>query len=759
MFGKTVKALQPWAITFAVVFVTGSLKLMVNSYFSIDSPILLFFAAIAVSAWAGGFVQGLAAIILSTVFVWIHFVANAQSADIYIWSARIAMYWIDGLAISFVCSALRSSRNKLKKSEYRLSRVFESNMIGLCVSDYGGNILEANDYYLRLLGADRKMLNEGKLNWHDFTHPGSNDRSQQAIAELKGSGITVPFEKDYVRPDGTQVPAMVAAARIDDKTTISFVLDLSKSKLADRLSQSEQFLNSVVEFIPNMIFVKDAQSLRFVRFNRAGEELLGSSRSSLIGKSDYDFFPKEQADFFVAKDRAVLQNGEVVDIPEEPITTPQGLRYLHTKKIPLFGPDGEAQYLIGISEDITEKKQAEQQRFALLQAQAAQMEAEKSAERLALLSDQAHEANRAKSAFLANISHELRTPLGAMLGFAELALEDQDPQKVAHYVRTVLRNGNELLRIVDEILDLSKAESNSMEIEKIRFSLPNLLSEIHQLLDVRASQKGLKLRFEAKPSIPDFVIADPFRLRQVLLNIVGNAIKFTENGEVSVETSFAKDKLNFIVADTGIGISNDQAARLFRPFMQADDSTTRKFGGTGLGLFLSRKLAQLMGGDVRLLESAPGRGSRFELTVRLSAEIDQEKSVLTERQAIETHPHVDGKTAKVLIVDDSEDNQDLMAAYLAASHIEFDRASRGSEAVILANNSYGAILMDIQMPEMDGFEALRRIRKKGINIPIIAVTAHAMKGDRERCLESGFNEYLSKPISKKSLDQCLRHFL
>ena len=618
---------------------------------------------------------------------------------------------------------------------------------------------DANDYYLKLLGFTREQMLAGKVNWKDFTDPMYADRSKEAVQELQTYGYTRPFEKDYITAKGERRTVLVKASRLNKDTNIALILDLSQSRLGERLSQSEQFLELVVEFIPNMIFVKEARDLRFVRFNKAGEELVGPSRSTLLGKSDYDFFPKEQAEYFVAKDREVIKTKAVVDIPEEPIQTANGTRYLHTKKIPVFDKDGNPQYLIGISEDITEKKIAEQQKIALLQAEAARQQAEKSAEQMALLNEKANDANRAKSAFLANISHELRTPLGAMLGFAELALETTSQEEKADYVQTILRNGKELLRIVDEVLDISKAESNSIEIEKVRFSLSDFLKDIGHLMEVRAKQKNLNLKFVSQGNLPTFIYSDPYRLRQILLNVIGNAIKFTEQGTVTAETVQEGDLVKFTVTDTGIGIDSVQAEKLFRPFAQADDSTTRKFGGTGLGLYLSRRLARLLGGDVKILQSTAGQGSRFEVSVcmHLDEALGQSHEHLGLLIGSQGTPATATK-GKILVVDDSIDNQQLIAAYLRTSGVEYALASRGAQAVDMADNSYSAILMDIQMPEMDGFEALKKIREKGVKIPVIALTAHAMKGDRELCVQAGFDDYLSKPISRFSLNECLNRF-
>lgn len=643
------------------------------------------------------------------------------------------------------------------RSERVFHHLFESDLIGLSISTNDGRIIDANNCYLKLLGITREQIQAGEINWRDFTDPMYADRSIAAAEELRTHGYTRPFEKDYINANGQRVSVLIRASRLDKDTNIALIIDLSHSKLGERLTQSEQFLESIVEFIPNMIFVKDAKDLRFVRFNKAGEELVGHPRSELIGKSDLDFFPKEQAEYFIAKDREVIKTKAVVDIPEEPIQTANGTRYLHTKKIPVFDKEGKPQYLIGISEDITEKKIAEQQKMALLQAEAARQQAEKSAEQMALLNEKANEANRAKSAFLANISHELRTPLGAMLGFAELALETNSHDEKSNYLQTILKNGRELLRIVDEVLDISKAESNSIEIEKVQFSLMDFLKDIGSLMTVRAKQKNLDLKFHSNGSLPSFVYSDPYRLRQILLNVIGNAIKFTEKGSVTVETTLEGDQVKFIVTDTGIGIDAAQSEKLFKPFAQADDSTTRKFGGTGLGLYLSRRLAKLLGGDVKIIESELDLGSRFEVSIKMNLE----EALVNSQESISAS--ITGQTSldsilkgKILVVDDAIDNQELIAAYLRTLKIECDLASRGWEAVELANDTYSVILMDIQMPEMDGFEALRKIREKGIKIPIIALTAHAMKGDRERCVQAGFNDYLSKPISKKSLISCLK---
>lgn len=858
-------------------------------------------------------------------------------------------------------------------SEDHIEKLFNSNMIGLFFASADGQILKANNYFLSLTGRSLEDVKEGHLSWTSIVTEDYFEVSTQALEDLKEEGSLTPFEVDFIKPGGEKAPALVGASWIKKDTFVAFVLDNTDRKSArDRLSvlnlrleekvnrrtvqlteanrrlsslvtegivqaeqlrDSQSFLDSVIENIPNMIFVKDAKELRFVRFNRAGEELLGYSREEMIGKNDYDFFPKDQADFFTEKDHAVLRSKNTVDIEEEPVNTRYGIRFLHTKKIPILNKDGEPEFLLGISEDITERKEAEKQRMDLAREQAARGEAEKIATRMTFLSKastalsenlnkasmienfartvvesfadhcaiemyneddgaferlitcqrigndiisddtpirrlanisdptsfdslvlqhqaklhtqtshdsspafqdlseadggalqkaksvlavplksygkvigmmvfasgpqrpfytqldlsigldlarrlssalenvrlfrQAKEASMAKSAFLANISHEIRTPLGAMLGFAELTLDQKNlSEEDREYIGTIIRNGRQLLRIVDEILDLSKVESNRINIERTSFSLPKLMEEIQDLLKVKADAKDLWLKVHLHGLPPEHFVSDPARIRQILINIIGNAIKFTEKGGIDISVNYSPDSimprrgvLEFEVSDTGIGLKEDEIQKLFQPFMQADSSTTRRFGGTGLGLFLSRKLAQLLGGDVTLVHSEPGKGSHF--LVRIKVDLVSADSVEKALKGHETPtPHQFSDKRKVLVVDDSPDNRLLMSVYLAKMGIQAEMAENGLEGLRKAlNDNFDLVLMDIQMPEMDGFEAVRRLRERHYEKPIIAVTAHAMKGDREKCLTEGFDDYLCKPLTRESLFKGIDKYL
>jgi signal transduction histidine kinase len=373
-------------------------------------------------------------------------------------------------------------------------------------------------------------------------------------------------------------------------------------------------------------------------------------------------------------------------------------------------------------------------------------------------------ANLAKSRFLANMSHEIRTPLGAILGFAELIQDaDSTEEERAGCVDTILRNGVHLTRIVDDILDIAKVESEKLQVEKLRFSLKELMSDVTSLMALRAREKGLILKVHFEGTLPSSIESDPTRLRQILVNVIGNAVKFTERGYVDIVVRSkavgimnSANVIEFLVRDTGIGLSADQASHLFNPFVQADSSTNRRFGGTGLGLYLSRKLAQALGGDLTLTESRLGSGSSFLISIHAGLIGDETKTQPSQDS-------IDGFSLlgkRLLVVDDSEDNRTLMCRLLKRFGANVDSAADGQmglEKSLL--NSYDCILMDIQMPIMDGFEAIREIRKSGLKTPVIALTAHAMKSDQNDCLKAGFNAHVGKPVDRTRLIQVLNRFV
>lgn len=378
----------------------------------------------------------------------------------------------------------------------------------------------------------------------------------------------------------------------------------------------------------------------------------------------------------------------------------------------------------------------------------------------------AENANRLKSTFLANMSHEIRTPLGALMGFAELlTAKDITDEMRASYAETIIRNGRNLVQLINEILDLSKVEAGHLEVDIVSFCGRELMKDVMSLLGPVAQKKGLTLKWSGDQNLPDKVASDPLRLRQILTNVIGNAIKFTPTGEVTVHVDYhprlhgEPAEIVFVVRDTGIGMSSDKIARLFQPFTQADASIARKFGGTGLGLALSKKLASLLGGDVTLVRSEPGKGSSFRITVAdvpvaKGAEVKTSK----DESVSDALPAPDALAGcRILVVDDSEDNRILVQMFLKGVGAKVEFAENGREGMDKAMaGEFDAVLMDIQMPVVDGLEATKQLRKQGYRKPIIAFTANAMREERERCREAGCEDYLSKPIDRNVLIRTLR---
>ena len=378
----------------------------------------------------------------------------------------------------------------------------------------------------------------------------------------------------------------------------------------------------------------------------------------------------------------------------------------------------------------------------------------------------AEAASQAKSEFLANMSHEIRTPMNAILGMADLALQSDATREQKRYLTTVKSSADTLLQIIDDVLDFSKIEAGKLDLHPSPFSLRHTLNETLEMLAPRASEKGLELACQVSYLVPDTLVGDSNRLRQIFMNLVGNAIKFTHEGEVfvmvDVENQLSSESrlelpqdeggmsLHFVVTDTGIGIPSDKQRVIFESFVQADGSTTRKYGGTGLGLAICSQLVKLMGGRI-WVESQVDRGSSFHFTARLCR-----ADVTGQEKPTETIFKKTAEPLRVLLAEDNEINQQVAVEFLRMRGHEVRIAQNGVEvlAVLLAE-PFDVILMDVQMPEMDGIRATIAIREKeritGRHIPIVAMTGYAMKGDRQRCLDAGMDAYISKPIRQQEM--------
>jgi signal transduction histidine kinase/CheY-like chemotaxis protein/HPt (histidine-containing phosphotransfer) domain-containing protein len=395
-------------------------------------------------------------------------------------------------------------------------------------------------------------------------------------------------------------------------------------------------------------------------------------------------------------------------------------------------------------------------------------------ERLEGEKERAEQASRAKSAFLANMSHEIRTPMTAILGYSDVMLEpEQTVSERQDCLQIIRRNARHLLELINDILDLSKIEADRMTVEHLETDLPQLLSDVVSLLRPRAIEKGLSFEFEVNGSIPRRMKTDPLRLRQVLLNLLNNAVKFTSAGRVALrvgcQPSGQSVMVSFGVSDTGIGIAEGQLAALFEPFSQADNSTTRRFGGTGLGLSISRRLAELLGGAIGV-ESKAGIGSTFTFTapVGILGEVEMISNVTESLLPPPAHSPVAPASrlrGRVLLVEDGPDNQRLISMLLRKAGLDVSVAENGRLGVdavreaTTQGRAFDLVVMDMQMPELDGYGAASELRRRGFDVPIIALTAHAMAEDRQKCLAAGCSDYLTKPVNKDLLLKGLGKFL
>jgi PAS domain S-box-containing protein len=466
------------------------------------------------------------------------------------------------------------------------------------------------------------------------------------------------------------------------------------------------------------------------------------------------------------------------------VVRPDGaIRFVHFRGQILRQANGRPAVLAGMALDVTDQKLTEQQlreardelearvgerTHELYRANAELEEARKTADA----------ANESKSLFLANMSHEIRTPMSAILGYADMLLEpgQSDAERIER-VQTIRQNANHLLAVLNDILDLSKIEAGKLDVESIPTSTRQIVREVISLMRVRAIEKGIMLDLAFAGPVPQTIRTDPTRLRQVLLNLIGNAIKFTDAGGVHVIVTLGNDAaqtgkpmLELTVIDSGIGMNPDEVQKLFRPFQQADGSTTRKFGGTGLGLTICRRLARMLGGDVTV-QSRPGAGSRFVLRVQTGdlagvplLHEDGESLTSLTQHAPDPALSIEMR-GRILLAEDGIHNQKVLCFYLRKTGLEVTVVENGRQACKAVSQAAGSgqpfdlILMDMQMPEMDGYTAAATLRSQGYRGPIVALTAHAMSHDRSRCLQSGCSDYLTKPIDRKLLLQTIAQHL
>ncbi len=546
---------------------------------------------------------------------------------------------------------------------------------------------------------------------------------------------------------------------------LSFIIVLLRRTDAGIRAQEEQLRESEERY--RILFESSPEAYCiladgiFVDCNHNAEVMFRSDRARIIGQSPAAFSQVLQPDGNHSTEVINRKIAEVLQANknnfEWVFRRSDGASFWAEVFISSLSMKGK-QVMLALLHDISARKLAEKQlNDTNLQLEAAIIRANNMAE-------QAETANRFKSEFLANMSHEIRTPMNAIMGMIRLALKRTLPTRVEGYLTVALNSSKALLGIINDILDFSKIESNKLFIESIKFSLQDSLATLLEMFRESCRDKGIAFNIDVANDVPDLVIGDPLRLGQVLINLISNGIKFTSQGEVMViisclESDEESVRLRFQVRDSGIGIPADKTSSIFNAFEQVDGSTTRNYGGTGLGLSICKKLVGMMGGEIGV-ESSPGMGSTFSfelpfglVTAHQVSGIETfnvigRKALAVDEEAIHG---LQGK--KILLVEDNQFNQMLAQEVLGAEGIIVTVANHGREALALLDDDVAAVLMDIQMPEMDGYEATREIRKnpRFTKLPIIAMTAHAMSGDREKCMAAGMDDYVAKPFTPEEV--------
>lgn len=660
---------------------------------------------------------------------------------------RIQIGGREKLLESFVdISVQKEAEEALQQSSKKLEAILSASPDGIGISTLDGKVKYVSDKLAAMYGfpPERKdeIIDQSIFN---FTDPSNHAKMKENIGKLLASeGGSKITEYLTVRKDNSRIFADVNSTILFDSKgnpeSILFIQrDVTSRKQAEETLNNERALfRTIIDLIPDAVYVKDTQG-RKILANPKEVVFTGKiAEDEVIGQTDFNLYPEEAAELALAEDQLVLQTGKPILDIEGTMTDKDGvLHWLLVSKVPLHDIYGQITGLVGVTHDVTEQKKI----------QAALIEARQEADL----------GNKAKSEFLANMSHEIRTPLNGVIGFTDLLLKTPLNKIQLQYAENANTSGHSLLGIINDILDFSKIEAGKMELDIIKTDIIELVELASDIIKFHASQKGIELLLNIQSDIPRFVMADSVRLKQILVNLLSNAVKFTESGEVELKVTFVKKdeitgKFHFSVRDTGIGINDEQQKKLFKAFTQADSSTTRKFGGSGLGLTISNMLAEKMGSQIEII-SEPGKGSTFFFTIETEYEVGEK---------LEPGSLVDVK--RILVIDDNDNNRMILEHTFNNWGIEFVGIDNGLSALKLIEKSkpFDVIIVDYHMPYLNGIDTIRMIRGQidpsPENHPVILL--HSSSDDigiYEECKKLGVKFNLTKPVKSQELLHFLRN--
>lgn len=636
---------------------------------------------------------------------------------------------------------------ELRESKDLFQTVFDNTAAAITVTDKNECIVAWNPFTEQLFGMSREQLFNKPIK--DVYPPKEWNRIRDM--RIRQKGVLGDLETKVYKSDGTLIDVHLSVTVLKDLEggitgSIGIIRDITEQKLAERkIKESENKIRIILDNSAAAITMTDAQE-RIISWNKFAESLLGMRYDDLYLKPVRDLYPFDE--WKKIRSENIRQTGSKHHLETKIITHGGNVIDIDLSINVLRDANDNIIGSVGIMQDITERKRVHEM---LIQSKLV-----------------AEEANSAKSLFLANMSHEVRTPMNTILGMIDLTLDSQLADEQKENLQVIKDAADNLLGLLNDILDLSKVEAGKIHLEDIEFHLPNVAKSVAKGLSVLAEKKNLKLLLDIDEKVPELIMGDPVRLRQVLINLINNAIKFTDRGKIILHISLKSVKaghaeLLFGVEDEGIGIPRDKHEHVFELFTQADSSTTRRYGGTGLGLAICKRLVEMMGGRI-WVESEEGKGSTFFFTANLKTvgSVKSSKSKaepeVSAKQASEEKLDALLKDLNVLLAEDNEVNQKITSRILEKKGCLVTTAVNGREVLdLLDNKNFDVVLMDANMPILDGLEATKIIRKNeqttGKHMPIIALTARVMEDDKKKLIEVGMDGYVAKPIDRLKLYQ------